>query len=90
MAIKNNISVIFVLLKVTHVLSLTHDEQHGGRMKNSEFIKWLQQQGVTMKPGKGSHLIATLNGRSIAVPNHKGKEIANGTARGVKKALGLK
>ena len=59
-------------------------------MKNSEFIKWLQEQGVMFKPGKGSHLIATLNGKSIAVPNHRGKEIASGTARGVKKALGLK
>ncbi|RXZ42723.1 type II toxin-antitoxin system HicA family toxin [Crenobacter cavernae] len=59
-------------------------------MKNSEFIRWLQQQGVTFKPGKGSHLIATLNGKSIGVPNHKGKEIPTGTAEGIKRKLGLK
>ncbi|RQO68242.1 mRNA interferase [Aquitalea sp. FJL05] len=59
-------------------------------MKNSEFIKWLQQQGVQFRPGKGSHLIAMLNGHSIGVPNHKGKEIPIGTAEGIKKKLGLK
>lgn len=59
-------------------------------MKNSEFIKWLTGQGVTFKPGKGSHLIAMLNGKSIGVPNHKGKEIPSGTAEGIKKHLKLK
>lgn len=59
-------------------------------MKSSEFIRWLQKQGVVFKPGKGSHMIATLNGKSSVVPNHGSKEIKTGTMNAIKKQLGLK
>jgi len=32
--------------------------------------KWLEQQGATFHPGKGSHLKVFLNGKQPALPMH--------------------
>jgi mRNA interferase HicA len=59
-------------------------------MKYSEFKRWLEQQGASFSPGKGSHLHVTLNGRTSIFPYHASKEIGNGLVRKIKKDLGLK
>lgn len=59
-------------------------------MKYSEFKRWLERQGVSFTPGKGSHLIAELNGRKTVFPSHGSKEIKTGTQQKILKDLGLK
>lgn len=59
-------------------------------MKYSEFRRWLQKQGATFKPAKGSHQRVTLNGRHSIFPNHGSQEIGTGLANKIKKDLGLK
>jgi mRNA interferase HicA len=46
-------------------------------VKSSEFKHWLADQGAIFKPGKGSHLKVTLNGRNSVLPMH-GKELGTG------------
>ena len=58
-------------------------------MKSSEFKRWLTDQGATFKPGKGSHLKVTLNGRRSVLPMHN-KELGTGLVDAIKKQLGLK
>lgn len=58
-------------------------------MKYSQFKKWLEAQGVTFQPGKGSHLIAELNGKTTVVPFHGSKEIGEGLRKKIMKDLGL-
>jgi len=57
--------------------------------KSSEFKRWLSDQGATFKPGKGSHLKVTLNGKNSVLPMH-GKELGTGLVAAIKKQLGLK
>jgi len=45
--------------------------------------------GATFKPGKGSHLKVTLNGKNSVLPMH-GKELGTGLVAAIKKQLGLK
>jgi mRNA interferase HicA len=58
-------------------------------MKSSELKRWLTAQGATFKPGKGSHLKVTLNGKQSVLPMHN-KEIGTGLLEDIKKQLGLK
>lgn len=58
-------------------------------MKSSEFKRWLTAQGAVFKPGKGSHLKVTLNGRHSVLPMHN-KELGEGLVNAIKKQLGLK
>jgi mRNA interferase HicA len=58
-------------------------------MMSSEFKRWLAAQGATFKPGKGSHLKVTLNGKQSVLPMHN-KEIGTGLLEDIKKQLGLK
>jgi mRNA interferase HicA len=58
-------------------------------MKSTEFKRWLAKQGVTFKPGKGSHLHAELNGKMSVLPMHS-KELGTGLVAAIKKQLGLK
>ncbi len=37
-------------------------------MKYSEFKRWLERQGATMHPAKGSHFRVVLNGRQTIFP----------------------
>lgn len=58
-------------------------------MKQSEFVRWLAQQGATFKDGT-KHLKVYLNGEKSQVPRHPGKELKTGLVEGVKKQLKLK
>lgn len=61
----------------------------GATMKYSEFKRWLEKQGVTFSPGKGSHFHAELNGKTAIVPFHGSKEIPKPLVNKIKKDLGL-
>jgi mRNA interferase HicA len=52
-------------------------------VKSSEFKRWLADQGATFKPGKGSHLKVTLNGKNSVLPMH-GKELGAGLVAAIK------
>jgi mRNA interferase HicA len=58
-------------------------------MKSSEFKRWLSDRGASFKPGKGSHLKVTLNGRHSVLPMHN-KELGKGLVAAIKKQLDLK
>jgi mRNA interferase HicA len=58
---------------------------------SAELKRFLAKQGAVFKPGKGSHLHVTLNGRFTVMPVHGGgRELATGTVRKILKDLGLK
>ncbi len=39
--------------------------------------KWLEQQGATFQPGKGSHLKVFLNGKQSSLPMHGTAELGS-------------
>jgi mRNA interferase HicA len=55
---------------------------------SKELKRWLEKQGATFTPGKGSHLHVELNGRFSVLPLH-GKDLGP-LANAIKKQLGLK
>jgi len=55
-----------------------------------EFKRWLEQQGCSFAPAKGSHLIVRLGRHSTILPMHGTKEIGTGLENKIKKDLGLK
>jgi len=57
-------------------------------LKSQEFKRWLEQQGATFKPGKGSHLKVYLNGKQSVLPMHA-SDLKKGTLEAIKKQLGL-
>jgi mRNA interferase HicA len=59
-------------------------------MKCSEFRRWLQAQGVTLTPAKGSHFKLTLGDRRSIFADHGSKEIGEGVRQKILKDLGLK
>nr|WP_184007311.1 MULTISPECIES: type II toxin-antitoxin system HicA family toxin [unclassified Paraburkholderia] len=58
-------------------------------MKQSEFRRWLEAQGVVVKDGKG-HLKLYYNGKQTILPRHPSKELKEPLRRGILKQLGLK
>ena len=52
--------------------------------------KWLEQQGATFQPGKGSHLKVFLKGKQSALPMHGTAELGRGLVAAIKRQLGLK
>ena len=58
-------------------------------MKQSEFVRWLSQQGATFKDGT-NHTKVYLNGKQTILPRHPAKELKKGLVEGVKKQLDLK
>lgn len=58
-------------------------------MKQSEFARWLAEQGATFKNGS-KHLKVYLNGKQSHLPRHTSKELAVGLIEGIKKQLKLK
>nr|WP_061542458.1 type II toxin-antitoxin system HicA family toxin [Collimonas fungivorans] len=58
-------------------------------MKQSEFVKWLTQQGATFKDGS-KHIKVYLHGKQSHLPRHQNKELKTGLVEGVKKQLNLK
>lgn len=57
-------------------------------MKQSEFKRWLAEQGATFSPGK-KHLKVHLNGRQTTLPRHPAKELGEGLRKAILKQLGL-
>ena len=58
---------------------------------SAELKRFLAKQGAVFKPGKGSHLHVTLDGKFTVIPIHGGrKELATGTVHKILKDLGLK
>jgi mRNA interferase HicA len=58
-------------------------------MKSSEFKRWLADRGASFKPGRGSHLKVTLNGKQSVLPMHN-KELGTGLVAAIKRQLGVK
>ena len=58
-------------------------------MKQSEFVRWLQSQGVEIRNGT-RHLKLYLNGKQSVLPRHPSLELKTGLVEGVKKQLGLR
>lgn len=58
-------------------------------MKQSEFRKWLESQGVRVEDGS-KHLKLYYLGRQSTMPRHPGKEIGEGLRKAILKQLGLK
>jgi len=56
----------------------------------AEFKRWLEQQGCTFEPAKGSHLKVRLGGKRSTLPMHGKKDIGKGLENAIKKQLGLK
>ena len=47
-------------------------------MNSKQMKKWLEQQGATFLPGKGSHLKVFLKGHHSALPMHGTAELGKG------------
>lgn len=58
-------------------------------MKQSEFKRWLADQGATFKQGS-KHLKVYLNGKQSHLPRHPALELKTGLVEGIKKQLGIK
>ncbi|ANN78895.1 type II toxin-antitoxin system HicA family toxin [Bordetella flabilis] len=58
-------------------------------MKQSEFRRWLADQGATFKEGKG-HTKVYFQGKQTTLPRHGSQEIGEGLRRTILKQLGLK
>jgi mRNA interferase HicA len=60
------------------------------RMNSKQMKRWLEQQGATFLPGKGSHLKVSLNGKRSSLPMHGTVELGKGLESAIKRQLGLK
>lgn len=58
-------------------------------MKQSEFLRWLKQQGVIATNAK-RHVKLKLNGKTSFLPRHPADELGTGLVEAVKKQLNLK
>ncbi|GAB7197640.1 hypothetical protein OS31_40290 [Dickeya oryzae] len=58
-------------------------------VKQSEFRRWLAEQGAEFKDGT-NHLKIYLNSRQTVMPRHPGKEIPEPLRKAILKQLGLK
>jgi mRNA interferase HicA len=58
-------------------------------MKQSEFVRWLLDQGVRIEDAK-KHLKLYANGQQTILPRHPAKELKKPLVEGVKKKLKLK
>lgn len=58
-------------------------------MKISEFKRWLESQGVTIKDG-ANHWKLYLNGKQSTLPRHPSKELKEGTRKAILKQLDIK
>ncbi|EHH3086487.1 MAG TPA: type II toxin-antitoxin system HicA family toxin [Arsenophonus nasoniae] len=58
-------------------------------MKQSEFRRWLEAQGVEISNGT-NHLKLRFNGKRSVMPRHPSAEIKEPTRKAILKQLGLK
>ena len=59
-------------------------------MNSKQMKKWLERQGATFQPGKGSHLKVFLNGKQSTLPMHGAAELGKGLEAAIKRQPGLK
>lgn len=52
--------------------------------------RWLEQQGTTFLPGKGSHRKVFLNGKQPTLPMHGTAEVGKGLEAAIRRQPGLK
>ena len=78
-----NIRVALLLMKTTEVFNIEG-------MNSKQMKKWLEQQGATFQPGRGSYLKVILNGRQTTLPMHGAAELGKGLEAAIKRQLGLK
>lgn len=76
-------SNLISLINTTEVFSIRN-------MNSKQMKKWLEQQGATFQPGKGSHLKVFLNGKQSTLPMHGTAELGKGLEASIKRQLGLK
>lgn len=59
-------------------------------MNSAQAKRFLARKGASFTPGKGGHLIVTLNGRRSVLPMHGGsREIGKGLWRAILKQLNI-
>ena len=78
-----NIRVALLLMKATEVFDVE-------LINSKQMKKWLEQQGATFQPGRGSHLKVILNGRQSTLPMHGTAELSKVLEAAIKRQLGLK
>jgi mRNA interferase HicA len=60
-------------------------------MNSGQAKRWLAKRGARFAPGKGGHLLVTLNGRRAVLPQHGGsKELGKGLWLAILKQLDIK
>lgn len=59
-------------------------------VNSKQMKRWLERQGATFQPGKGSHLKVFLNGKQSVLPMHGTAELGRGLVAAIKRQLGLK
>jgi mRNA interferase HicA len=59
-------------------------------VNSKQMKRWLEQQGATFQPGRGSHLKVFLNGKQSTLPMHGTAELGRGLEAAIKRQLGLK
>src|SRR5579883_3186716 len=75
----------------THLLTLSDVLRYDpGCVTSAELKRWLEQQGCTFEPGKGSHLKVWARHRIPGLSIEKKKELGKGLESAIKKQLGLK
>lgn len=57
-------------------------------MKQSEFLRWLIANGVTIEDG-AKHIKLYYNGKQSTLPRHPSKELKKGLVKAIKKQLGI-
>ncbi|WP_039914262.1 type II toxin-antitoxin system HicA family toxin [Cellvibrio mixtus] len=57
-------------------------------MKQSEFRRWLESQGVEVQNGS-KHLKLYYNGKQSTLPRHPSQELGEGLRKAILKQLGL-
>lgn len=62
---------------------------NGGAVKQSEFKRWLADQGATFKEGS-SHTKVYYQGKQTTLSRHPGKEIPEPLRKAIIKQLGMK
>lgn len=58
-------------------------------MKQSEFLRWLKDQGVDAEDGK-KHLKLYYQGKQTTLPRHPSHELGEGLRKAILKQLGIK
>jgi mRNA interferase HicA len=59
-------------------------------MNSRQMKRWLEQQGATFLPGKGSHLKVFPNCKQSTLAMHGTAELGKGLEAAIRRQLGLK